>query len=349
MATAPDFGMSPYDPQPPLPPEHAGPWAGPVPADPEPGGVPLRPLNLGEIVVGAITTIRRNPRTTLGFTAVVMVLCSAPAAVLDELIVRSLKANNAVSLSGQAFIIRILLLVFTTPILLFTGDAILTGMLTAVVSQSVLGRRLSVAEAWRVARPRTLRLAGARLLSLLVAIAVVIGAAVFFVTVGVGLGPVRPLVFPAAVLTIVVLVTFFTARFSVAAPAVGLEQKKPTESLSRSWRLVRSCTWRVAGFVLLIYLMAGLVTVTVEIPFDMFTRAADPGLFGGLFALRSGVGDPTAIGTGVAALGGIIVGTLTWPFLATARVLLYLDLRMRKEGLHFALQATLTPPDPPRW
>ena len=36
-----------------------------------PGGVPLRPLTVGDILSGAFTLIRRNPVATLGLAAIV--------------------------------------------------------------------------------------------------------------------------------------------------------------------------------------------------------------------------------------------------------------------------------------
>lgn len=47
-------------------------WA-PPPA-PKPGVIPLRPLGLGEILEGAISYIRANPKVTLGLSAVVITL-----------------------------------------------------------------------------------------------------------------------------------------------------------------------------------------------------------------------------------------------------------------------------------
>src|SRR5215510_6791931 len=41
------------------------------PAAPAPGGVPLRPLGVGDILSGAFTLIRRNPVATLGLAAIV--------------------------------------------------------------------------------------------------------------------------------------------------------------------------------------------------------------------------------------------------------------------------------------
>jgi hypothetical protein len=371
MAHAPDCEVSPYDPAAyefsvyaqasfwplsftPGGPEEAFPGqsaGGIVPQQGRivlvPGGIPLRPLFVGEVVSYAVQVMRRNPRTTFGLTAAVMVLCSVIAYTVDGLVVNSLTSGRGVLFApGVGLLDRLMLLVLATPVLLFIGDAILTGMLTAVVSQSMLGRRLSVAEAWRSAKPRLLTVVCAAVLSTLTTIAAVIGTIAFFVLVISPAHLMPPILLVlVTVLAVAAVVVFFVARFSVAAPAVGLERKGPAESMARSWRLVKSGTWRVIGFVLLTYVFAGMTMLLIEIPFGVVTHTADPGLLGGLFALSS----PGVAGTGMAALGGIIAGTLTWPFLATARVLLYLDLRMRREGLHLALRAAVSPPDAPRW
>ncbi len=47
-----------------------GQWATRPPA-PAPGGVPLRPLAVGDILSGAFTLIRHNPAATLGLAAIV--------------------------------------------------------------------------------------------------------------------------------------------------------------------------------------------------------------------------------------------------------------------------------------
>src|SRR5690625_3212331 len=48
-----------------------GSWGAPTV---KPGVIPLRPLGVGELLDGAITTIRKNPAATLGISAVVAVV-----------------------------------------------------------------------------------------------------------------------------------------------------------------------------------------------------------------------------------------------------------------------------------
>ncbi|HYZ54359.1 MAG TPA: hypothetical protein VE733_12795, partial [Streptosporangiaceae bacterium] len=45
-----------------------------APPAPKPGVIPLRPIGLSEILDGAFTAIRRNPRATLGVGAIIMTI-----------------------------------------------------------------------------------------------------------------------------------------------------------------------------------------------------------------------------------------------------------------------------------
>src|SRR6185437_13413729 len=73
----PGYGQSGYGPS--LPPVGGG-WAAPAPM---PGGVPLRPLGVGEILSGAFTLIRRNPMATLGLAAIIETLSGIITTVLS--------------------------------------------------------------------------------------------------------------------------------------------------------------------------------------------------------------------------------------------------------------------------
>ena len=52
------------------------PWGWAPPPVVKPGVIPLRPLGVGEILDGAVTTIRRNPAPMLGLSAIVAVITS---------------------------------------------------------------------------------------------------------------------------------------------------------------------------------------------------------------------------------------------------------------------------------
>src|SRR6516225_8193246 len=57
-------------------------WA-PPPAAPKPGVIPLRPIAVGEILDGAFTSIRRNPKATIGIAAIVLTVSAVITTALE--------------------------------------------------------------------------------------------------------------------------------------------------------------------------------------------------------------------------------------------------------------------------
>lgn len=96
-------------------------------------------------------------------------------------------------------------------------------------------------------------------------------------------------------------------------------------SIGQAWRIARVAS--VIGVSL-------LVLVIVAAP---LARGIISG-HGSLFIGFTSTGAPTAAALIVGAIGGIIATTCTRPVSAGVSVLLYADLRMRKEGLDLVLQ-----------
>src|SRR4030081_1990144 len=66
---------------------------------PQPGGIPLRPLGVGEILSGAFTQIRQNPAATLGLSAILLTFYGIATAAVS-LGLRGVLGNLNLS-SGQ--------------------------------------------------------------------------------------------------------------------------------------------------------------------------------------------------------------------------------------------------------
>ena len=310
-----------------------------APAAPQPGVVPLRPVGLSEILDGAVTSIRRNPQATLGLAAIVMTISGVISAAITlagwSAGLRNLN-NGLTQQMTQAQVRQFgAHLAAYIPVLLggvllaFIIDLMLTGMLTVVVGRSVLGRPVSAGQAWRAARSRLLPLLGATLLT------VVIVAGIWAVLVGICIAvvvaarPAGAVIIPLAVIAGVVLAPWIWVRLSLFAPAVVLERQGPVQSLHRSSRLVKGSWWRVFGIQLLTGLIVSIASAILTIPFGLGQRA----IAGHTSSLAV-----EAVAAIVGAVGGIIAGTITRPLLAGVIVLLYVDLRIRREGLDMALQ-----------
>jgi hypothetical protein len=313
---------------------------------PQPGGIPLRPLGISEILSGAFTSVRQNPSATLGLSAIVLT-CYGVISAAISLALRGTVHNLNLS-SGQTLthtqIVDIFAIVLPSLLVIaalgFITELILTGLLTVVIGRGVLGHKVSMGEAWRIALPRLPAILGAIILIGLcviapwvaVAVLVVILAVVHATTAAVIVGVVGGI----AALYVSV---WFPVMFSLAAPAVVLERQGPARSLARSWRLVRKSFWRVFWILLLAALIVLIAGAVLQIPFSLLTT-----LIGGSAGFVGLAGTGSVAGVIIGAVGSIVAGAVTRPISAGVAVLLYLDLRMRKEGLDLALQGAASQP-----
>lgn len=309
--------------------------------DVKPGVIPLRPLGVGEILDGAVTTIRRNPAAMLGLSAVVAVVSQvlvlgaswlflsdiatadqlSSAATPDELL-------DAVSSSVAPFLVS----AFVT----WVGTVFVTGVLTVVVGRAVLGENLTAGQAWNAAKGRLLRLLGLTFVYTVIWLGALIVIFVASALAGLlGSDVVVPLMVIGAVAAIPVGVWLYV-RYALAGPSLMLETTdtgnggaRPlgiTGAFRRSAQLVRGSWWRVFGILVLVNVIVWIITQVVAVPFNI------PTLVGG------GLNDNTSFGAlAISSLGGIVAGTITAPFSAAATALLYIDRRIRREGLDLEL------------
>jgi hypothetical protein len=221
-----------------------------------------------------------------------------------------------------------------TAVLAFIVDTVLTGLLTVVIGRSVLGHKVTAGEAWQIARPRLPALIGATLLIPLVLLGIWAVYAVLLLLLAV-VGAPGALIGGLAVIgaiAAVVLTVWFAIMFRMAGPVVVLERDGPARSLARSWRLVRRSFWRVFGISLLAGLIVLITAGILQIPFSLIAGRA-----GGGNSYLPGAGG-SVLGLLISAVGGIVAGAVARPISAGVAVLLYVDLRMRREGLDLVLQ-----------
>ncbi len=120
---------------------------------------------------------------------------------------------------------------------------------------------------------------------------------------------------------LVVPAFIFAVRFAFSSTAVVAEELRGREAMRRSWRLVKGSSWKVFGTLLLSWLLTTILSGIIGFPLALIAE------FTGPFAwVLRGIG---------AALAEII----TRPFAAVVAVLLYFDLRIRKEGFDLVLLA----------
>lgn len=288
------------------------PWL--PPRAPRPGCVPLRPLGLGDILDGSFKAIRRNPQVMLGLSALIAVVQALIVAGFSYVTFSALGDVN-VSDTGDATGTTSLGPLFGSESVQFVGfvvstllGSILTGMLTVAITQDVLGVRLTVGQVWERTRGRIWPL---------LAIAVVT-TIVEFVGLAFCLAP----------------GIWLWGIWAVSVPALMVEHTTMRRALGRSRQLVRGTFWRVWGIRALGALIAMAVAAFLVIPFEIVGLVVD----NGIFSDSTGANHVPALFLVLTAIGSALAATFTAPIRAGIDALLYVDLRMRREGLDLVLQ-----------
>jgi len=303
------------------------------------GIIPLRPLSIGEIYDGAIRAIRANPRTMVGFSAVVGALIALLGAIpqtiaLNTILNSPFTTGETIEEFETSDIAELLqaggLSVGVGLVQTMLSTTIITGLLIVAVGAAVRGQSLRPGELWQQARHRLWAVLGLALLLLVVAPVIVVAGMVPGILALVLIGD---QVWIGALLTIagtlVGLLAYaacYLGFWAVAAPALLLENLGVTAALRRSFRLVRGSFWRVFGISLLTAVIAYVVRQVFAVPFSLIgtllAEVADiSGLSGAFVQLL------------ISDIGTILAGAVLYPFTAGAVALLYLDLRMRREGM----------------
>lgn len=312
----------------------------PAPPPPKPGVVPLRPLGVGEILDGAISSIRSQPKIMLGLSALVAVITQLLIVPLSWLLLRDTGdvafgfdepaspdqqvafTASAVSAGGIQVLVTLL------------ASLLLTGILTVAVSRAVLGQQVSAGQAWAQARPRVPALLGVTALVILIMLGVLvlsIGPGILAAVLGAP-GPVVAVAFVVGVPLALGVVVYLYVGFSLAPPAVVLERQGVRASLGRSRRLVRGAWWRTFGILLLVNVIAQFIAGILSVPFTVLTLVVT------FMAGDGGALNPYEIlPLLVTAVGTILASAVTWPFTAVSTALIYVDRRIRREALDLEL------------
>ena len=128
-----------------------------------------------------------------------------------------------------------------------------------------------------------------------------------------------------AFLALVVPGIWLTFAWIVAIPALLLEGHKGRKALGRSFRLVRGRWWPTFGVMLVAYLLVGVVSFL-------------SGVVLGLVSFTS-IGDNLLATVAAVTAANSFAYLIATPFAAAIVVLVFFDLRVRKEGLDIALLA----------
>jgi hypothetical protein len=116
---------------------------------------------------------------------------------------------------------------------------------------------------------------------------------------------------------------WLAVSWSLAFVALVAENLSGAAALRRSYNLVRGRWWATFGVLLIAFMLNAIVDQIVAIPFAI----------GSFFSADS------IVGFSLSAVAKIISDVITTPFVAAVFVLVYFDLRVRKEGFDLQLMA----------
>lgn len=302
----------------------------------------LHAMRAGDILDETLRLYRRNFRLFVGIVAVLQV----PLVIL-QLIQRAIVGPTFNGLAGMSTLGRpqIGMLIF------WLGSTIVLGIVSLIfyvfiqaalaqaISQRYLGSPTGVGESYRRALACFWRLLGSTLVAGIVVfmvLAVSIGVPAVILALAIpALGGRVELQVAAAILLAMTMIagaalaSFVGLRWSFMWEAVVLEDVGVMRSLSRSWGLVKGSWWRVLG----IFLLGGL--------FQGIVAGIPAGIIGLMVALAINFVSPGAQ-LAIAILGGLVgsvFGILAAPLMPTVSLLLYYDLRIRKEGFDLQMLA----------
>jgi membrane-anchored glycerophosphoryl diester phosphodiesterase (GDPDase) len=323
----------------PLPP--AG-WTPP----PKPGLIPLRPLDLGTILGAAFKTMRYNPRPTFGTALLIQGVVYVLAMVLVGLVafasfsrIESASSNDTAQIVAGSY--GAIALSAIVPILLsIAASALLQGIVVLAVMRATLGEKPRLRQLLRMARGRIWALIGWSalvILAVIVAVAVVAGLVVLLVLTNSIAGIIGSvLVGLFGGLGIVVCWAWLSTKLSLVPSVLMAERTSIRGAMRRSWALTNRSFWRVFGIQLLVATIIGVAAQVITTPISLIAgmlvslvdpNGQNPGAqIGGVIAIYA-----------VLVVVSVVFAAITAVIQSATIALLYVDLRMRKEGLDLDL------------
>lgn len=349
------------------------PWGQPAPGwtpPPKPGLVALRPLTLGDILGAAFRVFRRNPRTTLGtsllfnvasFLFTGLIAGGAAFAAYNRISGALPQDRDAVIPGTIAGVLAALIVPFLVSVAV---QAILQAVFVLETSHQVVGEKMRLRGLLRQARGRIRALIGWVLLlgaAIFVAIGLLGGVVALLVLLGGRTGTIiGVLIGIFGFLGVLVAAVWVGTKTALVPSILLLERMTLRRAIARSWTLTRQSFWRVFGIIALVSIIVQAAASVVSAPVSFIGQIG-----GGLVQPNGSVSDTSQIVSFlvISLIGNLITVIITsiGAVIQSATVaLLYIDLRIRREGLDLELvryvelrSAGVTPlPDPyrsPEW
>ncbi len=313
---------------------------------PRPGIIPLHPLSFGVILGRSFTALRQNPKVLLGFALVVQTvgLLLATAGIVAVGFasfgrLASLEPGTdefTTVLAGSIAISGVTALVLS----LASGalSVIVQGIVVSEVAHAVVAEKQTLGQLWRRVKPVAWRLIGYTVLVALIVL-VVVGLLVGgFVLLSFAIQAWTILIGVLVGLAAIPLSLWLSTKLLLVPSALVLEQATITGAIARSWRLTRGRFWPTLGVVVIISITFGVLGQVVSVPFSFLTSGLTT-IFAPTDELTSATIVTTLIGSLLTQAVVLLIQTIATIVQSTAGALVYIDCRMRREGLDLDLSS----------
>ncbi|MEO7374845.1 MAG: hypothetical protein ABIW36_13240 [Terrimesophilobacter sp.] len=313
---------------------------------PKPGLIPLRPLDLGTILGASFRVLRRNPKPTFGAALLIQGASSVLVLVVLGLVTYlslsrinfSTSENNNVIQAGS--IAAIVATSLGAVLFTIATSALLQGIIVLEVSRATLGEKLTLRQLWRRAHGRLWALIGWSLLvaaAIAVAVVVLVGAIVLVVATLGNLGiAIAVLIGILGGFALLAVGIWIGTKLTLVSSALMIERLTLGAAIARSWRLTAGAFWRTFGIQLLVAVIINVALQVISAPLSLLSpllmMLLDP----------NGQNQPSTIAVSIgitvlAAAVTLVFGAIGAVVQAATSALIYVDRRIRTEGLDLEL------------
>lgn len=311
-----------------------------------PGIIPLHPLTFGTILGRSFTALRHNPKVLLGFalgiqavTYIVVIVAIGAIAIAAFSRLDTLRPGTEefdTVLAGSIALVVVAGIVLG--LLAGAVGVIVQGVVVTEVARGAVAEKPTLGAIWAQLKPVVWRLIGYAFLLAAAGVLAVTFVVLILIAIWFAVLPVAIVLSVLAVLGAIPLVLWLSTKLMLAPSAIILEHATIRGAIVRSWTLIRGRFWVGLGVLVLVSLTFSVLAQLVSVPFSLLTS--------GVTTIISPTGDPEP-GAIVALIFGLIltqVVTLLIQAVAvvvqsTASALVYIDCRMRREGLDLDLQS----------
>ncbi len=317
---------------------HAG-W---TPA-PRQGLIPAHPMTVSQMLGRSFAALRHNPKVLFGFAVVVqLVITLVTAGLMALVLIATFGRLETISPSSPDFeavlagtITLNILVALAVGLASVALTAVVQGVVAADIGAAALGEKATLGALWHRVRPAFWRLLGFAALSV-AALLLFVGLLLAILFAALLLDPV--MIALAVILMVLLLLgsipvwVWLGTKLLLVPSVLVLEHARFRVALVRSWRLTRTRFWPAFGVMALIGIIMGLASQVVAMPAAMLS-----GMVGGIIAPT---GSPSTeqivaliLATVLPQILVLVVQSITVVVQSTGGALVYLDCRMRHEGL----------------